>query len=78
MKCKHEWGWFVIRDVPVYVFPNGAVVFGFNRHGERAKFLARCNNPECQAVRNVYIGQKFGVGLGKIRQAKKGEIEAGR
>jgi hypothetical protein len=54
--------------------PDNGVVFGYNQHGKRAKFLARCNNPECHAVRNIYIGQRFGVGLGEIRKARKGEL----
>lgn len=71
--CKHEIGWLVIRNVSVFVAPNGGVEFGYQR-GKHAKLLARCNNPDCDAVRNIYIGQHFGVGYGKVRTAKSGEI----
>lgn len=70
--CKHENGWF-IGDECIFVYPEEnywkkpyMVKIGRTL---RNKVQARCNNPNCNAVRNIYFDVQVKT-LGKIREVK--------
>lgn len=65
-RCKHNNGWLSADSQSIFVFPDSKVKIGFKG---RNKFLMRCNNPDCSAVRNGYL-IKAEVKFGKIRQMR--------
>jgi len=59
MRCKHNVGWLAIKDAVVFVFEDGKVRFNFtSRDIKTSKIKMRCNNRDCDKIRNVYISAK--------------------
>lgn len=59
-KCKHDKGWLVIDDVDIFVFEDGKVSFNFQgRDRKTYKIKMKCNYPNCNKKRNVYISGKL-------------------
>jgi len=67
-KCKHNFGWCAVKDVHLFVNSNNEVSIGFGRGGQKKGYGIefRCNYPECNARRNIYITGKI-VSWGKIK-----------
>jgi hypothetical protein len=59
MKCKHDNGWCINKNINIFVFPNNEIGIDWNFGNKSAKLKARCNNPDCNAERNVYIKGAF-------------------
>lgn len=69
--CLHLNGWRTTRPVELLVGPYSRVVVGKTRHN---RILLRCNQG-CSAVRfGTFMKDGAFVRLGRIRQAKPGEI----
>lgn len=66
-KCKHNYGWCNVGNGCVYIFPDGRISFDFNNQG---KIKFRCNIPDCNAERNIYIKGEI-VKFGKIHYVKQ-------
>lgn len=71
LECKHDMGWLPDNRTRIFVFEDGTVRFGFaTKRNKRGKILMRCNYPDCNAVRNVYLDCKVRK-YGKVRQSLK-------
>ncbi len=68
MKCKHNEGWCVEKNVDLFVYPNGKVGIDFKSAGKKVVLEARCNYPECGARRTVSIKCLL-VKMGKIKMS---------
>lgn len=71
MRCRHDHGWFAPEPVNLFVTPEGALLIG-HQMGKRAKIRTICNDTDCDAERNIYITQRFGVGYGRVHRRGRG------
>ncbi len=70
-RCKHDFGWCILKDVYVFIDENNKVSFDFRSLDSKSyKLKMRCNYPECTAIRNIYIKGEV-VKLGRIKHDKK-------
>lgn len=67
MRCKHDNGWFAPKPVNLFIDRKGGVIID-SQYGKRAKVHVICNDPDCDAERNIYIMQRFGVGYGRVHR----------
>lgn len=78
MKCKHSFGWCSVKRSFMFIFPNEKLTFDFQGKDRKSyKVEFRCNRPDCEARRWVYISNSK-VRFGKVRYAKEGKSEGGQ
>lgn len=69
-KCKHDMGWLPYNDTHIFIWKDGKVSFAFQGLGRKTyKIKVRCNYPDCDAERNIYLIGKV-VKWGKIKRRK--------
>lgn len=70
MKCKHDYGWSAKKDIYIFVYEDLKRIVGDFQYGKTCKIKMRCNVPDCNAERNIYIKMKVEK-IGKIKVNKR-------
>ncbi len=69
-RCKHNNGWCVKKSIFVFVNQHSILCFDFKQPTARGqKLKVRCNNPDCDKVRNIYVRGRV-IKWGRVRKAK--------
>lgn len=65
--CQHTIGWCSIKNNSMFIEPSGNIRHGFNRTKYGYKIIFMCNNPLCNAQKDVYFNSDGTIStMGKI------------
>lgn len=71
--CGASCGWYIEEDIGVYVSSDGEVKLRTDNTRYGYKVEAKCNNPDCDAIVNIYLDVEA-VNNGEIESTSAKEI----